>query len=287
MCASRRIALRTEALHYHYNTEIPALNGVDVAIVEGTFLAIVGQNGSGKTTLVKHFNGLLRPTSGRVWVFERDTATATVGELARIVGYVFQNPDHQIFCPTTREEIAFGPRNLGLTTAEVAERTEEALAAFGLGPYADLPPAVLSFGLRRVVSTAAVYAMRPQVFILDEPTAGLDWQSAHNLLDHMARLNAEGHTILFVTHDMQLVAEYASEVLVMHEGCVLAYGETRQVMAQVDILARAQIAPPQVTRLAQRLQDLGIRPDCLTVEDFCTAYGEALERTRHNAQEAR
>ena len=209
-----------------------------------------------------------------------------MGELARTVGYVFQNPDHQIFCPTTREEIAFGPRNLGLTPAEVAERTEEALEAFGLQPYADLPPAVLSFGLRRIISTAAVYAMRPQVFILDEPTAGLDWQSAHDLLDHMAHLNAEGHTILLVTHDMQLVAEYATEMLAMHEGRVLAYGETRQVMSQVEVLERAQIAPPQVTRLAWHLHPLGVRPACLTVKDFCAAYKEALAQARRGAQEA-
>ncbi len=280
--AARRIALRTEALHYHYNGEIPALNGVDVAIAEGTFLAIIGQNGSGKTTLVKHFNGLLRPTSGHVWVFERDTSTATVGELARTVGYVFQNPDHQIFCATTREEIAFGLRNLGLAPSEVAERTQEALEAFGLGPYAELPPAVLSFGLRRVICTAAVYAMRPQVFVLDEPTAGLDRRSARDLLDRMAHLNAQGHTILLVTHDMQWVAEYSSETLVMHEGRVLAYGETRQIMAEAEALARAQIAPPQVTQLAQRLRDLGVRPGCLTVGDFCTAYGEALERARRS-----
>jgi energy-coupling factor transporter ATP-binding protein EcfA2 len=284
---AHRMALRTEALHYHYNGEIPALNGVDVAIPQGAFLAIVGQNGSGKTTLVKHFNGLLRPTSGRVWVFERDTATATVGELARLVGYVFQNPDHQIFCATTREEISFGPRNLGLAPSEVAERTEEALEAFGLRPYAELPPAVLSFGLRRVISTAAVYAMRPQVFILDEPTAGLDWRSAHDLLNRMARLNAEGHTILLVTHDMQLVAEYCPEMLILHEGRILAYGETRTLMGEAEALARAQITPPQVTQLAQRLRDLGVRPGCLTVEDFCAAYGEALERARRDSEAER
>ncbi|MBC7315231.1 MAG: AAA family ATPase, partial [Chloroflexi bacterium] len=110
--------------------------------------------------------------------------------------------------------------------------------------------AVLSFGLRRVVSTAAVYAMRPQVFILDEPTAGLDWRSARDLLNRMARLNAEGHTILLVTHDMQLVAEYCPEMLILHEGCILAYGETRTLMGEAEALARAQIAPPQVTQLA-------------------------------------
>jgi len=263
--------LRAEALHYHYDGEIPALNGVDVTIREGAFVAIVGQNGSGKTTLVKHFNGLLKPTSGRVWVYGRETASVTVGELARTVGYVFQNPDHQIFCATTREEIAFGPRNLGLSPQEVAARTEEALETFGLRAYADLPPAVLGFGLRRIVSTAAVIAMRPKVLILDEPTAGLDWRAAHELLDRIAGLHAEGHTILFVSHDTQLVAEYCPETLVMHEGQVLAYGMTTQVMGQLAVLQRAQLTPPQVTQLARRLADCGL-PDCLTVEQFCAAY---------------
>lgn len=272
---SAEFALRAEALHYRYDGEIPALNGVDVAIREGAFLAIVGQNGSGKTTLVKHFNGLLKPTSGHVWVYGRETTSATVGELARTVGYVFQNPDHQIFCATTREEIAFGPRNLGLSPQEVIARTDEALEAFGLCTYADLPPAVLGFGLRRVVSTAAVIAMRPRVLILDEPTAGLDWRSAHELLDRIAGLHAEGHTILFVSHDMQLVAEYCPETLVMHKGRVLAYGATADVMGQLDVLQRAQLAPPQVAQLARRLADCGL-PACLTVEQFCAAYAQVL-----------
>lgn len=273
------IALRAEALHYHYDGEIPALNGVDVIIRDGAFVAIVGQNGSGKTTLVKHFNGLLKPTSGGVWVYGRKTTNATVSELARTVGYVFQNPDHQIFCATTREEIAFGPRNLGLSPQQVEARTEEALEAFGLRAFADLPPAVLGFGLRRMVSTASVIAMQPRVLILDEPTAGLDWRSAHELLDRIASLHAQGHTILLVSHDMQLVAEYCPETLVMHQGLVLAHGATAEVMGQLGVWQQAQLASPQVTQLARRLADCGL-PHCLTVEQFCTAYTELLAKAR-------
>ena len=264
--------IRVENLHYHYDPEIPALNGVDLEIAEGAFLAIVGQNGSGKTTLVKHFNGLLRPTAGRVWVNGTDTARATVGQLAHTVGYVFQNPDHQIFCATTREELMFGPRNLGLAAPEVAARAEEALRLFGLGDYADLPPAVLGYGLRRMVSIAAVWTMQPRVWILDEPTAGLDARSADQLLALAERLRAEGRTIILVSHDMRLVAQHAREVLVMHEGRVLARGCAREVFAQAELLARAQLAPPQVTQLAARLAPHGLPADCLTVGEFAAAY---------------
>ena len=264
--------VRIERLHYHYDAEVPALNGVDLEIYDNAYLAIVGQNGSGKTTLVKHLNGLLKPVAGRVWVYGRDTTAVSVGELAHTVGYVFQNPDHQIFCPTTREEISFGPRNLGLVPAEVRERADEALSAFGLLPYADIPPAVLGYGLRRKVSIAAVYAMRPRLFILDEPTAGLDWRSARELLRRIALLHDQGHTIILVTHDMHLAAECAREMLVMHEGRVLARGSVREVFGRVEELQRAQITPPQVTRLARRLAHWGLPENLLTVDEFCQAY---------------
>ena len=266
------VCIRTEALHYRYDAEIPALHGVDLEIPDNAFLGIVGQNGSGKTTLVKHLNGLLKPTSGRVWVYGVDTGPVSTAELAQTVGYVFQNPDHQIFCPTTREEISFGPRNLGLSPAEVGERTDEALATFGLEAYADVPPAVLGYGLRRKVSVAAVIAMRPRILILDEPTPGLDWRGAEDLMAHLGSLHAAGHTILLVTHDMRLVAEHTQQTLVMHEGRVLAHGPTRGVLAAVEALRRAEVTPPQITELGRRLADLGLRGDLLTVPEFCEAY---------------
>ena len=261
----------TERLVFHYDEDIPAVNGIDIEIADNAYLAIVGQNGSGKTTLAKHFNGLLRPTSGRVWVQGLDTTTLTVGELARKVGYVFQNPDHQIFCASTREELAFGPRNLGLAPAEVRARTEEALHAFNLLDYAEVPPAVLGFGLRRLVSVAAVYAMRPRILILDEPTTGLDWRSARGLMALVDQLHGQGHTIVLITHDMRLVAEYSREVLVLHDGRVLAYGTTREVFRRIEDLRQAQIAPPQIAELGHRLAEWGFG-DVLTVRDFCESY---------------
>lgn len=268
------VALQVENLFYRYE-DTPALNGIDLQVADNAYLAIIGQNGSGKTTLVKHFNGLIKPDTGRVTVYGQDTANASVGELARVVGYVFQNPDHQIFCSTTREEISFGPRNLGLDPAEVRERTEDALAAFNLQGYAEVPPAVLGFGLRRKVSIAAVYAMRPRVFILDEPTAGLDRRSAGELLQRMEELHRQGHTLLLVSHDMRIVAEHAREILVMHEGRVLAHGPTREVLRQTEVLAQAQIRPPQIMELGRRLAAWGLPEDALTVGEFCEAYARA------------
>jgi energy-coupling factor transporter ATP-binding protein EcfA2 len=276
---SDQVCIRTERLVYHYE-DTPALNGVDLVIANNAWLAIVGQNGSGKTTLVKHMNGLLKPTAGRVWVYGVDTTTVSVDQLARTVGYVFQNPDHQIFCATTREEVSFGPRNLGLDQGEIEGRTQEALATFNLTAHAATPPAVLGSGLRRLVSIAAVYAMRPRVLILDEPTAGLDWRSAVELMRHIGRLHAEGHTIILVTHDMRLVAEYVGQVVVMHEGRILAQGSPREAFQRTHELAQAQIRPPQVMQLGQRLAAWGLPNDLLSVDAFAAAY----VRTRSGRQ---
>jgi energy-coupling factor transporter ATP-binding protein EcfA2 len=265
-------SIRIEGLTYQYDEISPALNGIDLTIADNAYLAIIGQNGSGKTTLVKHLNGLLRPTGGRVWVEGIDTRTASVGQLARRVGYVFQNPDHQIFGATVREEIGFGPRSLGLSAAAIRERTDEALAAFDLAAYAEAPPAVLGYGLRRKVSLAAVFAMRPHILILDEPTAGLDARSTADLMARVDAMHHAGHTIILVTHDMRLAAAHCHEVLVMHEGRALAYGPTQEVFCRLEDLEHAQLAPPQAARLARRLTPQGMPCTVLTAAEFVAAY---------------
>jgi len=269
-------------LWYSYGGEVTALRGIDLEIEDGDYVAVIGQNGSGKTTLVKHFNGLLKPTRGRVLVrglgdregspLLRDTAGLTVGQLAQTVGYVFQNPDHQIFCSTTREELAFGPRNLGLPVAEVRRRVEEALARFDLEQYADRPSAVLGYGLRRKIGVAAVYSMRPGIFILDEPTTGLDWRSTIELMELIGEMHRHGHTILLVTHDMKLVTGFSQKSLVLREGKVLVYDDTRTVFKHSEVLRDTQIEPPQITALAKRMAPYGMPDDVLSVEEFYAAY---------------
>lgn len=265
-------ALELHRCSYRYNTDIPALQQVSCTIPTGTWAALIGQNGSGKTTLAKLCNGLLRPDEGGVRVLGQDIAGQPVGKIARSVGYLFQNPDHQIFAPTVREEVAFGLRNLGFPPTQIEERIEEALALFELGPYADQPPAVLGYGLRRQVTVASLFALRPPILILDEPTTGLHWGATQALLDRLAELHLAGHTVLLITHDMRLVAERAEWVLILHRGRLLTEGPPQHLFAQPEMLAHASLSPPPITRLAQLLHPLGMRGDSLTVEEFLGEY---------------
>jgi len=266
--------LETRNLEFEYPDGQAALGGISLRIERGEFIALIGQNGSGKTTLAKHFNGLLRPTRGQVLLNGEEVGERSVGDLARTIGYVFQNPDHQIFSATTREEIAFGPANLGLKESEVAQRTQQAMDDFDLTPYANLQPALLSFGLRRKVSVAAVYAMRTQVLILDEPSAGLDWRGAEELMRRVADLNRQGHTILLITHDMRLVAAHAARCLLLRAGSLLADGPTRQILGKAELLRQTDMQAPQITELGHRLASRGMSGTMLSVAEFCTAYGE-------------
>jgi energy-coupling factor transport system ATP-binding protein len=267
-------AVELEGCSYSYDGRVQALREVSCSVEPGSWLALIGPNGSGKSTLAKLCNGLLRPQAGRVLIQGQETRGRTVGEIARQVGYLFQNPDHQIFAPTVREEVAFGLRNLGFPAEEVERRTEEALAAFGLTDHAERPPAVLGHGLRRQVTLASLLARRPPILILDEPTSGLDWGKTQVLLNRLSERREAGHTILFITHDLRLVAERASHVLVLHQGELLAEGATHEILARPDLLARAAITPPPITRLSQALQPCGMRGDSLTVEAF---YREVMD----------
>lgn len=266
--------IETRELWFAYEDAQPVLRGLSIQIEGGSFVAIIGQNGSGKTTLVKHFNGLLRPSRGQVRVDGKDIRQETVGTLARTVGYAFQHPDHQIFSPTTREEIAFGPANLGLGDPEVEDITREALSRFGLEDYAGRQPATLSFGLRRKVSLAAVYAMQTPILVLDEPTTGLDDRSTRDVMALVTELHERGRTIILITHDMRIVAEYAPHCLVLRDGQVVAHDETRAVFGQADLLRANHIEPPQIHALGRRMAPHGLRADVMTVAEFCEAYDE-------------
>jgi energy-coupling factor transport system ATP-binding protein len=271
-------AIEVYRCSYRYNSDIPALREVSCTIPAGIWVSIIGQNGSGKTTLAKLCNGLLRPDEGEVRILGQDIAGQPVSEIARSVGYLFQNPDHQIFAPSVREELAFGLRNLGFASAEIEARVEEALALFSLATFAPQPPALLGYGLRRQVTVASLFAMRPPILILDEPTAGLDWASTQALLDRLAELHRAGHTVLLITHDMRLVAERSEFVLVLHQGGLLAEGRPREIFVQPEVLARVSLAPPPITRLAQRLHPLGMGGDSLTIEEFYAEYTGLKER---------
>jgi len=254
------------------------LRGVNVRIEVGEFIALIGQNGAGKTTLAKHFNGLLKPSSGTVRVLGRDTRTAPVADLARSVGYVYQNPDHQIFAQRVRAEAAFGPRNLGLSQAEVDRRVDEALVLVGLQDLADEFAFSLGRGQRQKLAVASVLGMEPPILVVDEPTTGLDQAGARGILDLLSRWNADGRTIVTITHDMTLVAERVPRTIVVNDGRILADGPTRQVLSDTALLRTAYLRPPQATRIAQRLSDLGVAGDTLTVTELYTQVSRLLGR---------
>jgi len=243
-------------LHHRYPTGTHALRGVSMEIYPGEFVAIIGQNGSGKTTFVKHLNGLLRATSGVVRVNGLDVNRHKVSEMARHVGYCFQNPDHQIFCETVYDEVAYGPRNLKLTQAEIEARVDEALAAVGMLELKESHPRYLSKGQRQRVAVASVLSMHPTVLIIDEPTTGQDYRDGLEMLNLILQLNQSGHTILFISHDMPMVARFAQRVIVFREGEVLLDGSTRQVFKEVEKLRTTFLMPPQITTLAHEFRHL-------------------------------
>jgi energy-coupling factor transport system ATP-binding protein len=245
--------IEVKDLEYIYPGNIKALDTISMEIREGEFLAIIGQNGSGKTTLVKHFNGLLKPSRGEVKVADEDTKGKQVWELGKIVGYVFQNPDHQIFADTVEEEVAFGPRNFGISRENLSLFVENALKEVGLEGYERCDPFSLTKGERQRVAIASTLAARPRILILDEPTTGLDYREQKFIMELLENLNRKGHTIIIITHSLWVVAEYAKRVLVLHRGKILLDDQTRKVFSQEEKLARSFLVLPEIIRLSNRL----------------------------------
>ena len=246
--------LKAEELRYTYPTYyVEALRGIDLFIQEGEMIAILGQNGSGKTTLAKHFNGLLKPSFGRMWVQNKSTTAYSHRELARWVGYVFQNPDHQIFARTVAEEVGFGLKMQGETPKTIEKRVTEALEVVGLQGYEQKGPFALTKGERQRVAVASVLAAQPQVIILDEPTTGLDYRHQQNMMEMLKRLNRSGHTIIIITHSMWVATEYANRTIVMNDGRILSDGPTRAIFSDENRLAEASLSPPSLVRLSNWL----------------------------------
>ena len=251
-------------LKFTYEGGIQALKGINLDIRRGEYLAVVGGNGSGKTTLAKNINGLLRPTSGTIMVNGRSASDLTVAQLARIVGYAFQNPDHQLFCSSVVDEVRFGPQNMGFTQEDISRKVERAIEAMDLKGQRDQPPLSLTLGERRRVSIASVIAMTPEVFILDEPTTGLDAWETDDLMASIDRLNQEGRTVILITHDMNLVAKHARRVLVMSEGRIVLDSDPGGAFSDLELLLQSKLVPPPVVQLAHRLSGLGVSRETLS-----------------------
>jgi energy-coupling factor transport system ATP-binding protein len=253
--------IRVEGLVHVYQGGVRALNGVDLAIGAGERVALIGQNGSGKTTLVRHFDGLLRPTAGRVLVGGADTSGRTVAQLAREVGLVFQDPDRQIFASSVRGEVEFGPRNLGLRGAALRSAVGEALRATGLEQAADTNPYDLGTSRRKLLALASVLAMGTSVLVLDEPTTGQDMRGMAIVENIVAAVHAAGRTVVAISHDMRFVAERFERVVVMRQGKVVIDGSPAEVFARDrwETLRSTFVEPPLPAVLGDRL-GLGSNP---------------------------
>jgi len=255
--------VQADDVEFQYDSGTLALRGVSLHIAAGEFVALIGQNGSGKTTLAKHLNGLLRPSRGRVRLDGTDVSTLPLNRVASDVGYVFQNPDHQIFAATVYDEVAFGPRNFGHSSTDTAERVRAALDAVGLVGLEREDPFLLSKGHRQRLAVASLLALRPRLLILDEPTTGLDYREQRRMMDLLATLHAQGMAILMITHSPWVVAEYAARGVLMRGGHALFDGPLRALFAEEALLASAHFCAPDVTRLGRRL---GFTP--LSVDEF-------------------
>jgi len=254
-----------EDVYFTYPNGVEALKCIRLLIRNGEFIAIMGQNGAGKTTLVKHFNGLLKPTKGNVLIDGVDTRKISVAALARNVGFVFQNPDHQLFSETVEEEIAFALRNFGFKETIIKRRVTWALNLLGLTQYRKTSPFMLSGGERKRVALASVLAWNPKILILDEPTIGQDYQQKEKLRQFILQMRAQRKTVIIVTHDVEFVAECNPRVLLMQEGKIVADGEAKKILTNTEILTQASVVPPQIAQIFIQLADLGLPQNIIDI----------------------
>lgn len=242
-----------KGISHVYDNGTIAIEDISLTIRKGEFLAIIGHNGSGKTTLIKEINGLLTPNKGEIYIEGADAKKLGINGLSKKVGYVFQNPDHQIFCEHVYDEVAFGLRPLSLSSQEEKSRVEEALLAVGLLDKVDEDPFVLTKGERQRIAVASVLARKPSLVILDEPTTGLDYKDILGMMALLKRLNEEGHTIIIVTHSMWVAAEYAKRILIMSRGRIVMDDIPRRIFTRDEELERFSLRAPEITRLSRRL----------------------------------
>ena len=265
------IHLEAKNLFFTYPDGTQALKNINIKIRKGEKIAIIGPNGAGKSTLFSHFNGLTKPTSGYVEVdgekiiFERD-------ELLKVrqkVGIVFQDPNDQLFAPTVREDVAFGPMNLGLEYDEVKKRIEESLEMVGMNGFEDKTPHHLSGGQQKRIAIAGIVAMRPDIMILDEPTAGLDPEGVDKVLDILNTLNKEGMSIIISSHDIEMVSQFANEIYVLYNGEIIASGDKHRIFSDKELLKKAHLKAPVTTEILYELKKSGFKVDTekITVQE--------------------
>lgn len=269
-----------EDLRFSYPNNVEALKGISLTINDGEFIAIMGQNGAGKTTFIKHFNGLLKPASGTVRVDGVETVKTSVATLARNVGFVFQNPDHQLFSETVEEEIGFALKNFGFDKETIESRITWALNLLSLEQYRKTSPFLLSGGERKRVALASVLAWDPQTLILDEPTIGQDHDQKEKLRQFIMQLQTQKKTVVIVTHDVEFVAECNPRVLLMREGKIVADGVAKDILTNPRLLSESSIVLPQIAQVFTKLSSMGLPKDVIDLY-------EAKEVLLRKAQEGK
>ena len=255
--------LSVKNLSYTYPDGTRALKNINMEIFKGEKVAIMGPNGAGKSTLFSHFNGLTEPTSGYLELdgkkMEYDKKTLL--EIRQKVGIVFQDPNDQLFAPTVKEDVAFGPMNLGLDYEEVEKRVNEALELVGMKKFKDKTPHHLSGGQQKRVAIAGIIAMRPEIMILDEPTAGLDPQGVDQVLTILNNLNKDGMSIVISSHDIEMVNGFAEKIFVLYEGELLARGDKHEIFSNKELLKKAHLKAPITTEILYKLKEKGFNVD--------------------------
>jgi energy-coupling factor transporter ATP-binding protein EcfA2 len=259
--------IKAEGLCYVYNDGTVALRDIDLSIFPSEFVALLGGNGAGKTTLALQMAGQLKPTEGKMYIQGKDTSKLGVADLAGIVGYTFQNPDCQLFCKTVKDEVAFGPKQLGLTKEAVNDVVKYALRTLNLEKFKDRDPHTLSRGQRMGVAVASVLAMKPKILILDEPTLGQDFNRIRSLMMLLKSLNREGLAVVTITHDVNIAAEYACRAILMDIGKIIVDGDPHYVLTQEDLLRSTSLESPTAVCLSK----LAGLPPMLTVSEISTA----------------
>ena len=265
------IHLETKNLTFTYPDGTQALKKVNIQIKKGEKIAIMGPNGAGKSTLFSHFNGLTEPTSGHVEVagekiiFEKDKLL----EVRQKVGIVFQDPNDQLFAPTVKEDVAFGPMNLGLEHEEVERRIEESLKMVGMEGFEEKTPHHLSGGQQKRVAIAGIIAMRPEIMILDEPTAGLDPEGVDKVLNILNDLNREGISIIISSHDIEMVSQFAEKIFILYNGEIIDSGDKQKIFSNTELLKKAHLKAPVTTEILYKLKENGLDVDCekITVDE--------------------
>ena len=274
--------LEVKNIKYSYTKDYQALKGVSLKVEKGEMVALLGKNGAGKSTLFLHLNGIYEPDEGQVFIDGEELKydKKSLLKFRQKVGIVFQNPDDQIFAPTVEEDVAFGPLNLKLPMEEVQKRVTESLARVGMSGFEKKAPHHLSGGQKKRVAIAGILAMKPEIMVLDEPTAGLDPQGVRGL-SKLKELNEEGITIIISTHEVDLVPNYAKKVFVMVDGLLVAEGTPKEIFAQPEILDKANLEVPIVTELFQNLEKEGFDMNNdypLTIEEAKEKFLELLNK---------